>query len=182
MAHEGQTISNPRTGQTMTFTRLRPELLEIESSHPPAPEGEPLHSHPRQESSVRVTAGSMVFEVDGERRELATGDELTVPAGVKHRFWIEGDQEARSVQLFEPALDIASFFETLFALAQRDELDDKGMPSLLQLAVMVPAFGDEVRPASPPWPVLKALTAALGPVARMRGLQARIELPPGPAP
>lgn len=176
MARQGQTISNPRTGQTMTFAQLRPELLEIESVHPPAPEGEPLHQHPKQKSTARVTAGSMVFEVDGERRELGTGEEITVPAGVKHRFWIEGDQEARSVQVFEPALDIASFFETLFALAQRDELDDKGMPGLLQLAVMVPEFGDEVRPASPPWPVLRVLTAALAPVARMRGHEARIEL------
>ncbi len=176
MAHQGQEISNPRTGQTMTFVELRPELLRIDSVHPPAPEGEPLHEHPKQKSTVEVVAGSMVFEVDGERHEVATGESLTVPAGVRHRFWIEGDQEARSIQLFEPALDIASFFETLFALAARDELDEKGMPGLLQLAVMVPEFGDEVRPASPPWPVLKALTGALAPVARMRGYQPRLEL------
>jgi hypothetical protein len=64
----------------------------------------------------------------------------------------------------------------LFALAQRDGLDDKGMPSLLQTVVLVPEFGDEIRPASPPWAVLKALTTVLGPVARMRGYQARIAL------
>jgi len=176
VAHQGQQIANPRTGQTMTFVELRPELLRIESTHPPAPEGEPLHTHPKPESTVEVLSGSMVFEVEGERREVATGDSLTIPAGVRHRFWIEGDKEARSIQLFEPALDIASFFETLFALAARDELDEKGMPGLLQLAVMVPEFGAEVRPASPPWPVLKALTTALAPVARMRGYKGRIEL------
>ncbi len=96
-----------------------------------------------------------MFEVDGERRELQAGESLEVPADTLHRFWNESGEEARSIQVFEPALDIASFFETLFALAQRDELDDKGMPGTLQLAVMVPEFGDEIRPASPPLPVLR---------------------------
>lgn len=176
MAHEGQEISNPRTGQTMRFVELRPDLLVIDSTHAPAPEGEPLHAHPRQKSGFEVTRGALGVEVDGERRVVSTGESVAIPAGSRHRFWVEGDQEARSLQRFEPALDIAAFFETLFALAQREELDEKGMPRLLQLAVMVPEFGDEIRPASPPWPVLRALTAVLGPVARMRGYQARIAL------
>lgn len=115
-----------------------------------------------------------MFEVDGERHELSAGDRLEVPANTLHRFWNESDEDARSIQVFEPALDVAAFFETLFALAQRDELDDKGMPGTLQLAVMVPEFGDEIRPASPPWAVLRVLTALLGPVARMRGYKGRI--------
>jgi quercetin dioxygenase-like cupin family protein len=176
VAHEGQEISNPRSGQVMNFVELRPELLRIDSVHPHAPQGEPVHQHPKQKSSVELVSGCLVFEVDGERRELGPGDTLEVPAGVLHRFWNESGEEARSVQLFEPALDIASFFETFFALAQRDELDDKGMPSLLQTVVLVPEFGDEIRPASPPWGVLKALTTVLGPIARMRGYQARIAL------
>ena len=174
MAHEGQQISNPRTGQTMTFVELRPEVLRIESVHPHGPDGEPLHAHPKQKSTAEVTAGSLVFEVDGQRHELKAGEKLEVPADTLHRFWNESGEEARSIQVFEPALDIASFFETLFALGQRDELDDKGMPGTLQLAVMVPEFGDEIRPASPPWPVLRVLTTVLGPVARMRGYKGRI--------
>jgi quercetin dioxygenase-like cupin family protein len=176
VAHQGQQITNPRSGQTMEFVELRPELLRVDSVHPPNRQGEPLHVHPRQKSSFEVVSGSLTVEVDGEGRELGAGEEVVIPANTKHRFWIEGEEEARSIQLFEPALDIASFFETLFALAQRDELDEKGMPSLLQTAVLVPEFGDEVRPASPPWAVLKALTTILGPVARMRGYQARIAL------
>ncbi len=174
MAHQGQEISNPRTGQTMTFVELRPGLLRIDSLHPHGPDGEPLHIHPKQKSTAEVTAGTLVFEVAGERHELSAGDKLEIPANTLHRFWNESGEDARSTQLFEPALDIASFFETLFALAQRDELDDKGMPGTLQLAVMVPEFGDEVRPASPPWPVLRVLTTVLGPVARMRGYKGRI--------
>ena len=45
------------------------------------------------------------------------------------------------------------------------------MPSLLQLTAMVPYFSDEIRPTMPPWPVLRAVTAVLGPVARARGFR-----------
>jgi quercetin dioxygenase-like cupin family protein len=160
----------------MTFVELRPERLRIESLHPPTSEREPLHVHPKQESGAEVLTGSLVFEVAGEQRRLGPGDTISVPANTPHRFWNDGTEEARSMQFFRPALDIASFFETMFALAQQDKLDAKGMPRPLQLAVMVPEFGDEVRPTSPPWPVLRALTAVLAPIARRRGHSPRARL------
>ena len=78
---------------------------------------------------------------------------------------------------FRPALDIASFFETLFALGQRGELTESGAPSLLQTAVMVPEFGNEIRLTTPPWPVVRALCAVLRPIARRRGYTARLTAP-----
>jgi mannose-6-phosphate isomerase-like protein (cupin superfamily) len=176
VAREGQHISNPRTGQQMTFVELRDELLRIDSVNPVTADREPVHVHPRQESGAEVLSGSLVFEIAGEQRQVGPGDTVRVPPNTPHRFWNEGSEDAHSIQFFRPALDIASFFETLFALAQRDELDAKGMPRLLQLAVLVPEFGDEIRPCSPPWPVLRALTAVLGPVARRRGCSPRIQL------
>ena len=172
MAHEGQQITNPRTGQRMTFLELRAELLRIDSLNPPTPEREPVHVHPKQESGAEVVSGSLVFEVAGERHHLAAGATISVPANTPHRFWNEGSEDARSIQFFRPALDIASFFETLFALAQQRKLDEKGMPPPLQLAAMVRQFGDEIRPVSPPWPLLRMLSAVLAPIARLRGYRA----------
>ncbi len=103
---------------------------------------------------------------------------ISIAANTPHRFWNEGDEDAHSIQFFKPALDIASFFETFFALAQQDKLDSKGMPHPLQLAVLVPEFADELRPLSPPWPLLKALAAVLGPLARARGYRGRIAVEP----
>jgi hypothetical protein len=55
------------------------------------------------------------------------------------------------------------------------------MPHLLRLAVMVPEFGEEIRPVSPPWPVLGILTAVLASIARARGYRPRaVAAPPGP--
>ena len=174
MAHVGQTIVNPRTGQRMTFVRIGEEELRIDSVNPPTDEREPLHVHPRQESGAEVVSGSLVFEVDGVQRRVGPGESIRIPANTRHRFWNDGDEVAHSVQFFRPALDIASFFETFFALAERGQLDAKGMPSLLQLAVLVPEFSDEIRTVSPPWPVTRAMTAVLGPVARRRGYRGRL--------
>jgi quercetin dioxygenase-like cupin family protein len=175
MARQQQEIFNPRTGQRMTFIELNDDVLRIDSVNPPTDEREPVHVHPKQRSGAEVLAGSLVFEVQGRQRRLGPGDTIEIPANTPHRFWNDGDEDARSVQFFRPALDIASFFETLFVLAREDELDAKGMPRPLQLAVMVPEFGDEVRPAAPPWPILRVLAAALAPIARRRGYRARLQ-------
>jgi quercetin dioxygenase-like cupin family protein len=174
MARQGQEISNPRTGQVMTFLEMRDDLLRIDTVNPITDEREPLHVHPRQESGAELIAGSLVFEVDGVRRKLAPGDSISIPADTRHRFWNDGDEDAHAIQYFRPALATADFFETLFALAAADELDVKGMPRPLQLAVMVPEFENEIRPVSPPWPVLRAVAVILAPLARVRGYRARV--------
>jgi hypothetical protein len=61
------------------------------------------------------------------------------------------------------------FFETHFGLAQRGEFDEHGKPSLLHMALLAPAFADEIRVVSPPWSVQRAAFALLAPIARLRG-------------
>src|ERR1700742_59215 len=51
---QGEQISNPRTGQRMTFVEMSEDLLRIETVHPPSEDREPLHVHPRQESGAEV--------------------------------------------------------------------------------------------------------------------------------
>ena len=176
MAEEPREIVNPRTGQRMRVVELRPELLRIDSFNPPSGPGdrEPLHVHPLQESGAEVLAGALMFEVDGVMRRVAAGETITIPPNVRHRFWNEGPQDAHFIGFFRPALDIASFFESLVALAQQGEIDAKGMPKPMWLAVLIPEFGDEIRPVSPPWPVLCAFAAIVGPIARRRGYRARL--------
>ena len=129
MAHQGQSIHNAETGQRMTFTTLTEERLELTSVNPRTERPEPRHSHPNQESAAHVHSGSLMFEVEGEVRRVGPGESITIPAGAVHTFWNEGPEEAHSTQLFRPALRTAAFFETYSALAERDELDDKGMPA-----------------------------------------------------
>lgn len=160
-------IYNPRTGQRMRFLATDHDLLRIETTNPPTGVAEPLHVHPRQETSAQVLSGSLRFKVDGEECHLGPGDSITIPAGVPHHFWNDGDQDAVAIQEARPALKLADFFETYFDLAARGEVDEHGKPSLLRYSLLGPQFADEIRVVSPPWPVQRALFALLGPVARL---------------
>jgi hypothetical protein len=179
MAHLNQEISNPRTGQRMTFVELSEDLLRIDSISPSRADGrEPGHVHPKQESGAEVLSGSLVFEVDGEERRVGPGESISIPANTPHRFWNDGEEDAHAIQFFKPALDTAAFFETYFELARRDALGPDGDLPLLRLAVMVPEFSDEIRPTRPPWAVVRAMTVILGPIARRRGLRGRLAYGP----
>jgi mannose-6-phosphate isomerase-like protein (cupin superfamily) len=172
MASVGDEISNPRTGQRMVFQTINPELLEIETWNPPHAVPEAEHVHPRQESGALVLSGSLRFSVRGEECNIGAGESIAVPAGAPHYFWNPGEEDAHAIGFFRPSLNTVAFFETFFALARDGKVSEDGMPSLLQLAVMVPAFQDEIRPTAPPWPLLKTAATVIGPFARMRGYRA----------
>lgn len=174
MAHVGEEIENPRTGQRMVFlqtgTETNGELLRIECFNPATAIDEPEHCHPCQASRAEVISGALRFRVRGEIQEVGAGESHMIPAGVAHSFGNYGNVEAHWIAEFRPAMRTDAFFESLFDLAGRDKLNERGMPSLLQLAVSVPAFAQEIRVTRPPWPIQRALFALLGPIARLRGL------------
>jgi mannose-6-phosphate isomerase-like protein (cupin superfamily) len=174
MPRTGDHIENVRTGQRMTFQITAEDsggtLVRLESYSPSGP-FEPVHLHPEQESSTEVLSGSLRFVVGGREIKLGPGDRTVIPAGTPHTFRNEGPEGAHSIAEFRPALRIAECFETLFALAQRGELDARGMPSPLQLALSGPEFGREMRLPSPPWLIQRLALAPLAPFARLRGLR-----------
>jgi mannose-6-phosphate isomerase-like protein (cupin superfamily) len=192
MANAGDEIVNPRTGQRMIFLQTGKEtngrLLRNESYIPPATDAEPEHTHPYQQSGAEVISGSMRFRVGGEERSLEAGESITIPANTPHFFWNDGDEEAHFIGWFRPALKIERFFEAFFGLAQDGKLNEKGLPSMLQLAVMVPHFGDEIRLTSPPWAVQRATFGMLAPIAKLFGYRpeypypydSRSDKPPSP--
>ena len=181
MAKAGDVIANPRTGQRMVFlktgTETKGELVQIDTYNPPKGVAEPEHVHPFQESGAEVLSGSLRFRVVGEVRSVKAGELITIPANTPHNFWNDGEEEAHAVQWFRPALKIDSFFEMLFGLAQDGKLNEKGLPSLWQMAVSVPYFGDEIRLSSPPWAVQRAIFAVLAPIGRLLGYRAQYPYP-----
>ena len=183
MAKVGEEIFNPRTGQRMIFLQTgketNGELLRNESYNPPAGDAEPEHTHPFQQSGAEVISGSLRFRVGSEERSLKAGESITIPANTPHFFWNDGDEEAHFIGWFRPALKIDRFFESFFGLAQDGKLDEKGLPPMLQLAVMVPHFADEIRLTSPPWAMQRAIFGALAPIARLLGYQPEYPYPYG---
>jgi quercetin dioxygenase-like cupin family protein len=161
-------IHNVRMGQRMTFAGRSGAELRIETVNPPSEAMEPLHIHPRQESGAIVSSGSLRFLVAGEERLVRAGEEIVIPAGVPHRFWNDGDEDALATQFFRPALNIEAFFRRLFALAADGRLNEKGVPGPLDSALIIADFGEEIRLVAPPWPLQRAFAAVLAPLARGR--------------
>ena len=179
-------IVNRRTGQRMRFIDAdvgdhpvapgRRRALRIECWSPAGDDPEPNHTHPEQASGFEIISGELAFWVDGREFRAGPGENVTVPAATNHRFWNQTDIEAHYVQAFGPALDTRGFFEVLFRLANEGKLGKGGMPKPLHLPVLFRAFGREIRPASPPWPVTRLTIAALAPVAAMRGYRDTADL------
>jgi quercetin dioxygenase-like cupin family protein len=181
MAEAGDQVFNPRTGQRTVFlrtgTETQGELVQIDTYNPPTGVAEPEHVHPFQESGAEVISGSLRFRVGGKERSVKAGESITIPANTPHHFWNDGEDEAHFIGWFRPALKIDQFFEMFFGLAQDGKLNDKGLPSLLQLAVGVPHFGDEIRLTSSPWAAQRVIFTVLARIARLLGLPGTVPLP-----
>jgi quercetin dioxygenase-like cupin family protein len=172
-------LKNPVTGQTLVFRRTTAEtdgeLLEVESSWRPDSVEPVDHYHPRQEERFEVLAASLGVRIDGEQRVLRTGDTLVVPARTAHAMWNAGDDEARAVWQTRPALKTEAFFETAWGLARDGRVNDRGMPGLLQAAVLMNEYADEFRLTKPPRNVQRVLFGVLAPIGRALGRPARYQ-------
>jgi hypothetical protein len=56
-------------------------------------------------------------------------------------------------------------------LASEGKLDKDGKPGMLQAAVFVPAFWDEIRVTQPPQALQRIFFALLNPVSRLLGVK-----------
>jgi quercetin dioxygenase-like cupin family protein len=173
MAYAGQTISNPVSGERITFMQTAGdtggELLEFELELTPDGRVPGAHVHPAQEERFRVLDGTMKFR-RGLRRIVATaGDTVIVPAGTVHKFANAGDDVARCRVEVVPALDMEQLLETTVELAIEGNVMRSGMPKPLHLALFVGRYRREVRAPFPPAWIVRALMAPLAALARARG-------------
>ena len=100
------------------------------------------HVHPFQQERFQVIEGSVTFRLDGRELTVGPGDAIYVPAGMSHQFWNAGEEEARFACEVRPALQFEELIvQTMFSLAQagRKQLNRKGMPDPLRLAVIARA-------------------------------------------
>jgi quercetin dioxygenase-like cupin family protein len=181
MAHTGQIIENPVSGERIEFLRTAAdtggELLEIELTLAADGRVPGAHVHPEQEERFEVLEGTMTFRLGLRRIVAGAGDVVVVPAGRVHAFANAGDGPARVRVQVAPALDMEELLVTAAALAADGHVLPSGLPKPLHLAVFVRRFRREVRAPFPPAPVVHALTAPLAALARRRGYDARYAAP-----
>lgn len=133
------------------------------------------HVHPHQREEVEVLAGEYAVEVDGTEHRLSAGEEVTVPTGSPHRHWNPTAEPVRVAHEHHPARDSAAHAQTMWALAQAGKTNEKGIPSVLQFAVVNRAYPGVAYTTGVPIPVQKAAFAVLAPIGRLVGYDASVD-------
>jgi quercetin dioxygenase-like cupin family protein len=174
MAKAGEEVYNPRQQDRIIFRQTAREtgeqLLQLEIFASPNAAAPPEHVHPRQEERFETVSGVLRGRVGGEERTLRAGESMVVSPGTPHTWWIDGEEDARVLVEFRPALNTEAFFETMYGLARDGKLDENGIPPLLQTAIICRAYENYL--PRPPVALQKVLFAVLAPVGELMGYRA----------
>lgn len=174
MAHQGQRIENPVTGQTMIFLETgedtNGEMFKAEGIFRPGGFAGPPHVHPVQEERFTVTQGTAGFKVGSKQVRLGPNETIMIAAGQPHTFWNDGPDQMSVVMEFRPALaSTGRFYEFFFGMARAGLVGKDGMPSIWQVVLQSEEFADHVRLVSPPWAIQRFAFTLLKPIARLLG-------------
>lgn len=63
------------------------------------------HYHPKTEEIYYITHGSGKMRIEGETREVSTGDAIAIPPGQKHKLWNTGNEVLRLLCCCAPAYE-----------------------------------------------------------------------------
>ena len=175
MIRSGDTLSNPVTGEVIRFVEAAAdtggEYVLVEVVVEPNGAVAAAHVHPYQTEVFEILEGELTFKAGMETIVAKAGDTVRVEPGTKHRFWNDGDVDARFRTEVRPALQFEALIETMFALAADGKTNRKGMPNPLRLAVIANHHFDDVRlPFPPAW--MQKLGLAVGaPLGRLLGYE-----------
>jgi mannose-6-phosphate isomerase-like protein (cupin superfamily) len=167
MATVGQTITNPQTGEQLTFRRLSDEVLELDFVVAPGGAPAAKHVHPEQVERFAVRSGVLHITIGEDELSRGPGEEATVPPGTPHIWRADESEELRMTLTFEPALSAARFFEQFFELANAGRTKPDGTMRLLDAAVVLDENRDFLYLPKPPVAVQKALFRLLAPIGRL---------------
>jgi quercetin dioxygenase-like cupin family protein len=179
MIRSGDTLHNPVTGELLRFVKAAAdsggEYVVVEVVVEPNGAVAAAHVHPYQTETFEILEGEVTFRAGTETIVARAGETVRVEPGTAHKFWNDGDTDARFRCEIRPALQFESLIETMFALANDGKTNRKGMPNPFRLAVIAKAHFDVVRlPFPPAW--LQKLGLALGaPLGRLLGYRPTYE-------
>ena len=97
---------------------------------------------------------------------------MEIPRGIVHDFWNAGDEEARVIVEIRPGARMELMMITMFSLAYEGKTNKKGVPDLLQMALIAKEFEDVLQVMNPPLWVQRVLFGILAPIARLVGYKA----------
>ena len=163
-------LENPVTKERFTIRHRGPGALVLEVRVPPDMIRPPLHLHRGQQESFEIRHGQVTVQAGREQHALGPGDRFAVAPATPHTWWNSGPDEAVLLAEFRPPGQLQSFFETFCGMAAEGRCNSQGSPPFLQIAASARWW--DMYLAGPPVTLQRALFAALGPLARLRGYRA----------
>jgi len=100
------------------------QALVLEATYAGGSSPPPAHLHPAQDERFEVRAGEMYALVGGERRTIALGEVLEIPAGTVHQMWNEGDEQAVVLWRTAPPGRTLDWFRELAATLRGEGRED----------------------------------------------------------
>ena len=158
-------------GQFLEVLESSEHVLVLETTYAPGGSPPPAHFHPSQTEHFEILAGAVHVEIDGRRRQLATGEQLDIPPNTAHRMWNPSGEAARARWETRPAGRTEQWFRGLGALQGTNWVKGDGQPKPLAFAALASEYQDSFRLAGPPWLIRPALVVASA-IARLRGFRA----------
>lgn len=137
----------------------------------------PEHFHPVWAETFEILAGRGRYLLGGQEKVATAGDRIVMPANVPHVHpWSDSDQELHVRQTAEAnppdAEGLTASLQavsTFFGLAREGKVNKKGLPNLLQTAVIANSTMPGSYLAGPPAAVQDILIKVLASIGRLAG-------------
>jgi quercetin dioxygenase-like cupin family protein len=176
MSKAGDVFENPVTGE-YGYVRVGTEetngklLVSDLRLHPGAAAIGP-HIHPNADERFTAVKGKIGYLLGDQKKILQANESMEIPRGIVHDFWNAGDEEARVIVEIRPGARMELMMITMFSLAYEGKTNKKGVPDLLQMALIAKEFEDVLQVMNPPLWVQRVLFGILAPIARLVGYKA----------
>ena len=130
------------------------------------------HFHPHQDELWVVREGKARFQLGRSKRLLEAGEEVLVPAGVRHALKNVGNSTARLRFTIKPALELEPFLLEAAALNREGKVTSFGVPTSFGALLDGAAFIDRYKETCvlvfpPPFPPPALQSLAFAPLARL---------------
>ena len=167
-------IEDPALRQRYSFQRSTDadggEVLHVETWVDPGG-GVTPHVHPAMEERFHVLEGNPSFLAGREWSTAAPGEEVVVPAGVRHAYRNDGDRIVHFRCDVRPPSQLQEFLEEVAVLSQKGMITRRGLPkspgALLQAAAIAERYRDMAVLLFPPMPPPFVQRLLFPPLARL---------------
>ena len=106
---KARTITNKQLGDKITFLQTSEDtngkLIQVELTMSPNAQGPPVHFHTTFEERFEVLEGQIKVQLESKVFHVKKGEKIVIPLGMKHRWFNDSNQEARTIAEVEPGVE-----------------------------------------------------------------------------